>query len=111
MSNVRFPQRADDTMFPSARADSAATTIGTANLQNLLLTLGGVLRRIQQPQRSLSELVDAKAMLQSATLPAAVVAKSIRHLTNAARYLKYGESGAARWELQALRKSLSQQRI
>ena len=88
----------------TATAEHSATV---RTLQQLQLSVAAALRKLQQPQRSLNELVDAQALLQSLQLPANVVVRASRHFTNAARYLKYGEMGAARWEMQALRSCLT----
>ena len=81
----------------------------TARVQDLTVSVNVILRHLHAPERARQSLEQARCLLQILRVSVELKVRAARHLQNADQYLSRGESGAARWELDALRHVLARQ--
>ena len=77
----------------------------------VLDVLGKLSSQLNEGNAGDTELENLLALLQTLPLSADDFSRAATHLKNAHRYIRANESGAARWELQALRRHLQKQEM
>jgi hypothetical protein len=76
------------------------------NLQPLVSLLNRLLNGLRGGRCSTVDMDELREQILDAGIPGEIRENALHHVRNAVRYIRLGETGAARWELSTVRQAL-----